>query len=176
VNPFLLPALVAHVVAEARAGGSRHLLDAYCGSGLLALSAAPHFASVTGIEVSQMAVQAAQRNAAANHISNAEFVWGKAQLLFEEVQHVQGKAARDTTVVIDPSRKGCDESFLEQLAAFSPARVVYVSCNPASQARDAAALTARGFQVTRVAPFDLFPQTKHVECVITLVNTRYTTS
>ena len=76
--------------------------------------------------------------------------------------------AEETSVIIDPPRKGCSEDFIEQLAKFKPARVVYVSCNPATQMRDLALLRARGFELKRVRPFDLFPQTRHLECVITL--------
>ena len=71
-------------------------------------------------------------------------------------------------MVIDPPRKGCDEDFLRQLLAFGPARVVYVSCDPATQMRDLKAFSAAGYALTAVQPFDLFPQTRHLECVITL--------
>jgi tRNA/tmRNA/rRNA uracil-C5-methylase (TrmA/RlmC/RlmD family) len=133
---------------------------------LFSLSAAEHFSSVTGIEISQMAVQAAQRNAVANDIRNVNFIWGKAQTLFDEVKSLEDKACRETAVIIDPSRKGCDISFLTQLLAYSPRKIVYVSCNPATQARD-------DYVISRVTPFDMFPQTKHIECVITLTNKNY---
>ena len=74
-----------------------------------------------------------------------------------------------TAVVIDPPRKGCDLNFLTQLFAFAPAKVVYVSCNPSTQIRDLAEFDKAGYRVTSVQPFDLFPQTKHLECVVTLV-------
>jgi 23S rRNA (uracil1939-C5)-methyltransferase/tRNA (uracil-5-)-methyltransferase len=74
----------------------------------------------------------------------------------------------DTVVVIDPPRKGCDESFLNQLFAYGPRAVVYVSCDPATQMRDLRHFLAAGYALTAVQPFDLFPQTRHLECVITL--------
>lgn len=140
---------------------------------MFSLSAAEHFSSVTGIEISQMAVQAAQRNAVANDIRNVNFIWGKAQTLFDEVKSLEDKACRETAVIIDPSRKGCDISFLTQLLAYSPRKIVYVSCNPATQARDVVVLTSNDYVISRVTPFDMFPQTKHIECVITLTNKNY---
>jgi 23S rRNA (uracil1939-C5)-methyltransferase/tRNA (uracil-5-)-methyltransferase len=168
VNPHVLPLLVDHVLQEARGHNCRHLIDAYCGSGLFSLSAAAHFLSVIGIEVSQMAVRAAEQNARDNHITNAKFVWGKAETLFMDAKNTEGVLAEETTVVIDPSRKGCDASFLAQLLDFAPRKIVYVSCNPATQARDVRTLCCSGYVITRVTPFDMFPQTKHVESVLTL--------
>lgn len=169
MNPFILPALVSYVVSEAKGDGCcKYLIDAYCGSGLFSLSAAADFSSVVGIEVSHRAVQAAKQNALANQISNVEFIEGKVQAIFADVKSTQTvDASSQTTVIIDPSRKGCDISFLNQLIEFAPRRVVYVSCNPATQARDAHVLVSNGYVISRVKPFDLFPQTKHIENVLT---------
>jgi 23S rRNA (uracil-5-)-methyltransferase RumA len=167
VNPFILPALVTYVIDEASEGGSQHLVDAYCGSGLFSLSAAAHFSSVVGIEVSPSAVMAAQKNALTNGIHNVEFICGKVEALFVGVKDAQTVMASETTVIIDPSRKGCDISFLDQLIEFSPRKIVYVSCNPATQATDALVLTTNGYVISRVTPFDMFPQTKHIENVLT---------
>jgi 23S rRNA (uracil1939-C5)-methyltransferase/tRNA (uracil-5-)-methyltransferase len=164
-NPFILPAFTGYVRAQAAGSGARYLVDAYCGSGLFALSCAPAFAQVTGIEISETSVKFAAENAAANGITNARFQAGDAAQIFAGLTF----PAAETAVVIDPPRKGCDESFLAQLFAFGPRAVVYVSCDPATQMRDLKGFLAAGYTLTAVQPFDLFPQTRHLECVITLV-------
>ena len=163
-NPSILPAFVGHAVDLAKASGARHLVDAYCGSGLFALSAARHFESVHGIEVSEDAVRKAAENAAANRLLNCRFVAGSAEAIFSNLP-VKGP---ETAVLIDPPRKGCDEAFLAQLDAFAPRRVVYVSCAPDTQARDIRWLAARGWKVLSARPFDLFPQTRHIESIVAL--------
>jgi len=163
-NPFLLPRLVDHVAREAAAGGARFLVDAYCGSGLLGLAAAPRFERVVGVEVSSSAVRWALDNAARNGRTNCDFIAADAGAVFATVPF----AGADAAVIVDPPRKGCGDAFLAQLAAFAPRTVVYVSCNPETQARDVAVLAAAGYACARVLPFDMFPQTKHVEAVATL--------
>nr|WP_246026378.1 class I SAM-dependent RNA methyltransferase [Oleiharenicola lentus] len=164
-NPFILPAFTGYVRAQAAASGAKFLVDAYCGSGLFALSCAPAFEKVAGIEISETSIQFATENAAANGITNATFRAGDAAQIFAGLEFPPA----DTAVVIDPPRKGCDESFLNQLFAFGPRAVVYVSCDPATQMRDLKGFLAAGYRLTAVQPFDLFPQTRHLECVITLV-------
>ncbi len=163
-NPFILPAFTGYVAQQACAGGARYLVDAYCGSGLFALTLAPHFERVLGVEVSETSADWARANARSNGIAHAEFLAASAEAIFEKVDF----PAEETAVVIDPPRKGCDAAFLSQLFAFGPQRVVYVSCNPATQIRDLAEFDKAGYEVTEVQPFDLFPQTKHLECVATL--------
>ena len=163
-NPFILPAFTGYVRDQAAASGARYLIDAYCGSGLFALTAAPAFAEVLGIEISESSVHFAKENAASNNLTNATFRAGDAAALFEGLTFPAG----ETVVVIDPPRKGCDESFLQQLFTYSPRAVVYVSCDPATQMRDLVHFNRAGYRVTAVQPFDLFPQTRHLECVVTL--------
>ena len=165
-NPFILPAFVHHVRAEAAASGARFLVDAYCGSGLFALGAAGLFAKVVGVEISASSVAFARENAAANGIANAAFIASEAASLFSGLEFPPA----ETVVVIDPPRKGCDDLFLQQLMAFRPRAVVYVSCDPATQMRDLRRFLEAGYRIARVQPFDLFPQTRHLECVITLVH------
>ena len=119
---------------------------------------------MAGIEISESSADWARRNAESNGITNATFHSGSAESIFENAPFPAG----ETTVLIDPPRKGCSEDFIAQLAAFKPSRVVYVSCNPATQMRDLVLLRGHGFVLKRVRPFDLFPQTRHLECVITL--------
>jgi 23S rRNA (uracil1939-C5)-methyltransferase len=165
-NPFLLPALAAHVAAESRTGGARFLVDAYCGSGLLALASAPGFERVVGVELSPSSVRWARENAARNGRANCTFTASDATAIFAPT-HLPFAGA-DAAVIVDPPRKGCSPAFLAQLIAFAPRTIVYVSCNPETQVRDLVALRAAGYRVARVRPFDMFPQTRHLECVATL--------
>ncbi|WP_438480725.1 class I SAM-dependent RNA methyltransferase [Oleiharenicola lentus] len=164
-NPFILPQFTSYARDQAAASGARFLVDAYCGSGLFALSCASAFERVAGIELSETSIKFARENAAANGITNATFQSGDASQIFAGLTF----PAADTAVLIDPPRKGCDESFLNQLFAYGPRAVVYVSCDPATQMRDLKSFIAAGYKLTAVQPFDLFPQTRHLECVITLV-------
>ena len=163
-NPFILPAFTGYARDQAAASGARFMVDAYCGSGLFALTAAPAFEKVAGIEISESSIVFAKQNAAANNRTNVTFQAGDAAAIFAGLTF----PAADTVVLIDPPRKGCDESFLTQLFAYGPRAVVYVSCDPATQMRDLKSFLAAGYELTAVQPFDLFPQTRHLECVITL--------
>jgi len=131
-------------------------------------SAAKHFQSIYGIEVSELAVNAAIANAELNQLSpnTIEFKCGLSEEIFSSVSSLP---AQETVIIIDPPRKGCDEQFLKQLFLFRPKKLVYVSCDPATQARDVKAIVAEGYVVVDVTPFDLFPQTRHIENVMTLV-------
>jgi tRNA/tmRNA/rRNA uracil-C5-methylase (TrmA/RlmC/RlmD family) len=165
-NPHILPAFAAHVARQAGAGGAcDFLVDAYCGSGLFCLTAAGHFKQAAGIEISEAAIDWARRNAERNDIANCRFQAGEAHAIFDTVRDDFDPAR--TAVVIDPPRRGSTPEFLDQLLAFGPARVVYVSCDPATQMRDLGHLVP-AYRLIDVQPFDLFPQTRHLECVITL--------
>ena len=163
-NPFILPDFTAHVARQAASGGARFLVDAYCGSGLFALTLARHFEKVAGVEVSETSCEWARKNAASNQIANATFLTAPVEHIFDEINF----PAAETAVVIDPPRRGCTPEFIAQLIAFGPARVVYVSCDPATQVRDLKLLGAGGYRLEDVQPFDLFPHTRHLECVMTL--------
>ncbi|MEO6002816.1 MAG: class I SAM-dependent RNA methyltransferase [Opitutus sp.] len=163
-NPFILPAFTSYVRAQAAASGARFLVDAYCGSGLFALSAASAFERVAGVELSESSVRFARENAAVNGIMNTTFLAADAAAIFAGLEF----APAETVVIIDPPRKGCDRSFLAQLFTFQPRAVVYVSCDPATQMRDLREFLTAGYSLTAAQPFDLFPQTRHLECVLTL--------
>ena len=167
-NPFILPAFTGYVREQAAASGARFLVDAYCGSGLFALSAASAFQRVAGVELSDSSVRFARENASENRITNATFLAGDAAAIFAGLDF----PATDSVVIIDPPRKGCDRSFLTQLFAFGPRAVVYVSCDPATQMRDLREFLTAGYTLTAAQPFDLFPQTRHLECVLTLQRSR----
>jgi tRNA/tmRNA/rRNA uracil-C5-methylase (TrmA/RlmC/RlmD family) len=164
-NPFILPSLVDYVVEQAKTGTSSLLVDAYCGGGLFSLSAAKHFKKVVGIEISREGFEWARANASINRIENAEFFLGNASSIFDELESQD----EDFSLVIDPPRRGCDQDFLEQALAFKPNKIIYVSCDPATQARDAKILVDGGYKITEVQPFDLFPQTRHVENIVTFI-------
>lgn len=164
-NPFILPDFVDHVIAEAKASGARYLVDAYCGSGLFGICAAPHFEAVKGVEISETAVVKARHNATINGLKNCEFIAADAQRIFEGLTLPAG----ESVIIVDPPRAGCSPEFLAQMFSFGPRAVVYVSCNPATQMRDLALFVEAGFDLQKVQPFDLFPQTRHLECVMTLV-------
>ena len=163
-NPSILETFAAYVGDKAAEGGARYLVDAYCGSGLFCLTSARRFEQAVGIEVSELSIEHAIKNAEANQFENARFVLGDAASIFEQIDF----PGSESSVIIDPPRKGSNEEFLNQLIAFSPRKIVYVSCNPATQMRDLRALIDGGYAIEEVQPFDLFPQTKHLECIITL--------
>lgn len=153
-NPFILPAFTGYVAKQACASGARYLVDAYCGSGLFALTLASHFEKVLGVEVSETSADWARANARSNGITHATFLAASAEAIFSEVDF----PSSETAVVIDPPRKGCDIAFLNQLFAFSPKRVVYVSCNPATQIRDLSEFSKAGYEVTEVQPLTSSPR------------------
>ena len=163
-NPYILEDFTNHAAEQARGPGQKYLLDAYCGSGLFGLTLAKHFEQVVGIELSETSADWARRNALTNGIENAKFIAASAENLFADITFPPG----ETSVLIDPPRKGCSEDFLNQLFKFGPSKVVYVSCNPATQMRDLKSFIAEGYSIDNIQPFDLFPQTRHLECVISL--------
>ena len=168
-NYYVVPLMVNEVVKYASLPSSNgkamtHLIDCYCGSGLFALSAASQFQSVVGIEVNRKAVEEATANASNNLMTNCQFRSASAEYIFKDIQHYP----KDTSaVVLDPPRKGCSIDFLQQLIQFHPQRIVYMSCDPQTQARDTQyILQSNRYKITSVQPFDLFPQTRHIECLI----------
>lgn len=138
------------------------VLDLYCGSGTISLMLARQAQKVVGIEVAPAAVRDAKKNAELNSLTNAEFMASPAESL---LPRLVTKGIRPAVVVMDPPRQGCEPAVLEAVAAADPQRIVYVSCDPASLARDLARLRELGYKTVEVQPVDMFPQTPHVECV-----------
>lgn len=161
-NPFILNEFVKYAAKES--SGNEYLIDAYCGSGLFSLSLASSFKAVKGVEISETAADWAKQNARLNGIDNTDFIAASADAIFKEIDF----EPQSTTVLIDPPRAGCSTDFLNQLFSFNPSKVVYISCDPATQMRDLRHFLEHGYTVENVQPFDLFPQTKHLECIITL--------
>jgi len=166
-NFFLLPGLVETVRGFLRDGGARHLVDLYCGVGFFGIELAAAVETFVGVECDRRAILAARRNATARNITNGGFL---ASAVEEVLPAILVKfPPGTTTVVLDPPRKGCPPQTLQLLRESRPAQVVYVSCHPATMARDLNILCGNGvFELVRVQPLDMFPQTQHVECVADL--------
>jgi 23S rRNA (uracil1939-C5)-methyltransferase len=162
VNPIQTAVLYNKALDYAGLTGREVVLDAYCGIGTISLFMARKAAKVYGIEVVPQAIEDARINALENDIHNVEFIVGQAELV---VQDMIDEGLKVDVIVVDPPRKGCDEKLLEAIIQAQPERMVYVSCNPATLARDLAYLSERGYRVVKVQPVDMFPQTAHVECV-----------
>ncbi len=141
------------------------LLDLYCGTGTIGLSMAHRVKTLIGVEIVAPAVEDAKRNAARNGIENARFLCADAA---KAASQLEKEGIRPTVVIVDPPRKGCDKALIETIARMSPDRVVYVSCDPATLARDCAVFAECGYTVTDVTPVDMFPRTSHVETVVLL--------
>lgn len=163
-NPFILGKFVDYISEQALSSEAQFLVDVYCGAGLFSICLARHFEHVFGIEISERAIRSARKNAEKNGILNITFQAGRAEAIFSGLQF----SGRDALVLLDPPRKGCDELFLKQLLEFKPCAILYVSCNVETQARDLSWIDAHSngsYAIQSVQPFDLFPQTKHIESV-----------
>ena len=150
------------------------LLDLYCGAGSIGLSMAESVGELIGIEIIDSAVLCARENAKNNGIANAKFYTGDAkdtEKLLDNAEADLGKKIKPTIVVLDPPRAGCDEKLVKYVAKLSPKRVVYISCNPTTLARDCAIFKALGYDCGEVTAVDLFPATGHVESVVCLTRT-----
>lgn len=141
------------------------IIDAYCGIGTIGLIAANSVKEVYGVEIIDEAIKNAKVNAKINKITNATFVCGKAE---EQIEKWMRQEIKPTTIFVDPPRKGCDEKFLETIVKMQINKVVYVSCDPATLARDIKYLSKNGYYLDIVQPVDMFPQTNHVECIVLL--------
>ncbi|MEI6192854.1 MAG: class I SAM-dependent RNA methyltransferase [Verrucomicrobiota bacterium] len=163
-NFFLLPKLVETVREMLRSSGTKHLVDLYCGVGFFGIEMADAVESFVGVELDQLAIKSARKNAEERKITNGEFIPAAVEEILPELLQKFSPAA--TTVILDPPRKGCWPETLQLLRETRPAQVIYVSCHPATMARDLNILCADGvFELARVQPLDMFPQTQHVECV-----------
>lgn len=141
------------------------LLDLYCGAGTIGLSMADRARRLIGAEIVPEAVENAKANARRNSIENAEFVCADAGRAAAKLEKI---GERPGVIILDPPRKGCSEDTLKACAGMQPERIVMISCNPATAARDCKMLAELGYKVQKVRPFDLFPRTSHVECVVLL--------
>lgn len=173
INTSILPLVIDHVLTNSKIANrtqkERYLVDAYCGSGFIGIACSDKMDKVLGVEVSERAAKSAAENAELNNVQNCKFIAGDAEKIFKEVDI----PADLTTVIMDPSRKGSNQGFLDQLSEYGPAKVIYISCNVNTQARDMEYFfknTINGslYEIDHVTGFDFFPQTHHVESVIVL--------
>ncbi|RPB10609.1 S-adenosyl-L-methionine-dependent methyltransferase [Morchella conica CCBAS932] len=151
--------------ATETAARPKYLVDAYCGSGLFTITCGEGLEKVWGIDVDKSSIESARKNAKANNIENADFIGSTAEDIFGKLTF----PGLETSLIIDPPRKGCDKRFLDQLLDFAPKRVVYVSCNVHTQARDIGYILSdekgKGYRIDSIRGCDFFPQTYHVEGV-----------
>ena len=166
INPIQTTVLYDYVKEAAALTGVERVVDAYCGTGTIALWLAPQAAEVRGIEEIAEAVRDARQNAQLNGITNVRFYQGKSEVLLPSWLRA---GYRPDVIVVDPPRIGCDRKLLSAVLHVRPKRFVYVSCNPATLAKDCQVLIDGGFALEWIQPVDMFPQTAHVECVALLV-------
>lgn len=165
VNTSQTKVLYDKVLEYAKLSKDDVVFDLYCGIGSITMMLASRAKFVYGVEIVEDAVKNAKINASDNGINNVEFVKGKAE---DVIPRMYEDGVRADVVVVDPPRKGCDRLLLDTMVKMKPERIVYVSCNPATLARDVKFLKREGFKVECVQPVDMFPMTMHVECVVLL--------
>ncbi len=192
IRSCVLPGSSEHSQDQPKQKDIKYLMDAYCGAGLFTVTLASLFEACTGVDIAPASIVAAEHNVKENGITNAEFQAADAAALFKSIKF----PAEETVVIIDPPRKGCDQDFLRQLLRYGPTRIVYVSCNVHTQARDVGFLIRGGevekqdqeddvgkdwqgeeqrkgdYVIESLKPFDFFPQTSHVEGVAVLSRRR----
>ena len=170
VNPVQTEKLYSLALEYADLEGHETVWDLYCGIGTISLFLAQKAKKVYGVEIVPQAIDDARNNAKINGIENAEFFVGKAEEVLPEYyaqyEKEHGKKAYADVIVVDPPRKGCDETLLDTMVEMSPEKIVYVSCDSATLARDLKYLCERGYEIKRVKPVDQFPHTTHVEVII----------
>ncbi|WP_270577585.1 23S rRNA (uracil(1939)-C(5))-methyltransferase RlmD [Caldibacillus thermoamylovorans] len=163
VNSVQTQVLYDKALAYAGLTGEEIVFDAYCGIGTISLFLAQQAKKVYGVEVVPDAINDAKKNADLNGITNVEFTVGEAEVV---IPNWAEEGIHADVIVVDPPRKGCDAALLKTIIEMKPKRVVYVSCNPATLARDLGILETGGYQTLEVQPVDMFPMTMHVECVV----------
>lgn len=166
VNPVQTERLYGKALEYAGLTGEETVWDLYCGIGTISLFLARKARKVYGVEIIPDAIEDARRNASLNGFTNTEFYVGKAEEVLPEKYEKEG--VRADVIVVDPPRKGCDETLLSTMVKMQPERIVYVSCDSATLARDLRYLCDNGYELKRVCPADMFPQTVHVETVCLL--------
>lgn len=173
VNPKQTESLYQYALDYAGLTGEETVWDLYCGIGTISLFLAQKAKKVYGVEIVPQAIEDAKRNAEINEIENAEFFVGKAEEILPEyyeryAREHNGEKAYADVIVVDPPRKGCDETLLRTMTEMSPKRIVYVSCDSATLARDLKYLCENGYELRKVRAVDMFPNTTHVESIVLL--------
>ncbi|MCR1971052.1 23S rRNA (uracil(1939)-C(5))-methyltransferase RlmD [Clostridium cochlearium] len=165
VNPIQTEVLYNKALEYADLKGNEVVFDAYCGTGTISLFLSQKAKKVYGVEIVAEAIESAKLNAKENNVDNVDFIVGESEQVIPELIE---KGIKADVVVVDPPRKGCEKSLLEAMANMSPEKIVYVSCDPATLARDLGVLEKLGYKTIRVQPVDMFSNTYHVENVVLL--------
>jgi 23S rRNA (uracil1939-C5)-methyltransferase len=161
VNPQQAEKLYAKAIELAALSGNERVLDAFCGVGTLSLCFAQKAKQVIGVECVREAIVDAKDNARRNNMQNVSFVCDQAEKFIQTIDSID-------VAVVNPPRKGCEPSFINKLSNLKPKKIIYISCDPATLARDLKALCEQGYHIDTVQPLDMFPQTAHVECIVKL--------
>jgi 23S rRNA (uracil1939-C5)-methyltransferase len=165
VNPVQTEVLYGKVMEYAGLTGEQTVIDLYCGIGTITMFLAGKAKKVYGIEVVSEAIADARINAELNNVQNVEFIVGDAE---KAITEIEANGVKADIVVVDPPRKGCDEKVLETIANMQPQKIIYVSCNPSTLARDLAILSEKGYKTVEIQPVDMLPHTSHIESVVRL--------
>ena len=166
INPTQTAVLYGKALEFAELTGKERVLDAYCGTGTIGIIASPKAGQVVGVELNGDAVRDAKMNAELNGVGNIAFYEDDAGRFMVKAAQ---KGHKYDVVIMDPPRAGASVEFLKCLVTLAPKKVVYISCNPDTQARDVAFLVKNGYRVKKIQPVDMFPHTEHVECIVSLV-------
>jgi tRNA/tmRNA/rRNA uracil-C5-methylase (TrmA/RlmC/RlmD family) len=162
-NLYLTDRLVDEVCRLVMSGKINTIVDAYCGSGLFSIFLSPYAKNVVGIETGEQAVQFAQMNAERQGVRNTKFICGEVESVLP--QEFASGADKIDLLVLDPPRSGCNGAVLKAITTLRPQKVIYISCNPATQARDIKYLRECGYDLLSLLPLDMFPQTEHIEVI-----------
>ena len=168
VNSKQVEKLYGKALEYANLTGEEIVWDLYCGIGTITLSMAKDAKKVIGVEIVEKAVEDAKNNAIINKVENTDFILGAAEDVVAEFFDAEKEECHPDVIVVDPPRKGCDQKLLKTIVSMNPKRIVYVSCDSATLARDLAWLKMNGYMFNEVTPVDMFPQTVHVESVALL--------
>ena len=163
VNPEQTEKLYQTAIQYANINKGEVCFDIYCGIGTISLMAAKHAKKVYGVEVVEQSIINARENALVNNIQNVGFFVGKAE---EVVPQLYKQKIKADVVIVDPPRKGCEKPVIDTIISMSPKKLVYVSCNPSTLARDIKLLEEGGYKLIKAQPVDMFPMTPHVECIV----------
>jgi 23S rRNA (uracil1939-C5)-methyltransferase len=162
-NLYLTDQLVDEVCRLAETNEINTLVDAYCGSGLFSIFLSSYAKNIIGIEISEKSVKYAQINAENAGVKNVEFIYGDIENVLRRKLLPPGD--KIDLIFLDPPRSGCEKAVLKEIVALQPQKIIYVSCNPATQSRDVKYLNECGYDLRSLLPVDMFPQTEHIEVI-----------
>ena len=166
VNPVQTEVLYGKALEYANLAGEETVIDAYCGTGTITLFLSKSAKKVYGVEIIDKAIENAKENAQINNVTNVEFIVGESEIAIPQLIN---DGVRADVITLDPPRKGCDVRLLDAITSIGVEKIVYVSCDPSTLARDLAILAERGYKTVEVQPVDMFPHTPHIENVALLV-------